>query len=278
VWLYVNDAITGNGQSTRGAANALVDFRLGAAGPIRPRQVIAQAACDSCHVQVQAHGGSRQAAEGCSICHTQGAMDRTVGARGNPCTTTAQCGGGAAGWETCQDTNNDGTPDTCVIATDPTPDQTIAFGPMIHEIHYARVRGGYAERNNLVNPGQLTVIGFRNSANNFQEILFPQDIRNCTKCHADAGGACSASAPCGVGQECVAGTCKNTAWLAPSARVCLSCHDEAAVFGHAALATYSDGSGAIIETCDVCHGRDADFAVDKVHNIAAPYRPPYPRE
>jgi hypothetical protein len=43
--------------------------------------------------------------------------------------------------------------------------------------------------------------------------------------------------------------------------------------------TYSNGTaGPPIETCEVCHGRDADFAIDKVHQIAAPYQPPYPRE
>jgi hypothetical protein len=278
MWLYVNDAVTVNGASVRGAANAIVDFQIGA-GTITPRQVIARAACDSCHVVTQAHGGGRQDAEGCALCHTQGAVDRTVGAKGAACTATAQCGGGAAGWETCDDTNNDGKLDTCVITTDPTPNQTIDFGPLVHSIHYARVRGGFAERANLVDPGQLVVVGFNNSVNNFSDILFPQDIRNCTKCHADAGGTCSASAPCGIGQSCIGGTCKNVAWQVPSARICLSCHDEDDATGHAAIMTYTDPvTNERIETCGVCHGDGADFAVSKVHNISAPYKPPYARE
>ena len=34
----------------------------------------------------------------------------------------------------------------------------------------------------------------------------------------------------------------------------------------------------VVESCDTCHGTDAEFSVDKVHNIASPYVPPYPRE
>src|SRR5262249_53694256 len=199
------------------------------------RQVIAQAACDSCHVKVQAHGGSRQAAAGCSICHTQGAADRAVGSTGNACSATVACAGAAAGWETCRDTNNDGTLDTCVMTADPTPNGTVDFSQMIHNIHYARLREGYAERKNLGNPGNLSIVGFRNRLLDFSEILWPRDIRNCTKCHADSAATCSATAPCGIGQACVGGACRNVAWKSPSARVCLSCHDMDDAFGHASI-------------------------------------------
>jgi hypothetical protein len=124
----------------------------------------------------------------------------------------------------------------------------------------------------------LSAVGFNNGVTTFDTDLFPQDVRNCKTCHADAGGACSASQPCGVGQSCVAGTCSNIAWLTPSTRVCTSCHDDASTAGHAAINTWTDGSGTVIETCETCHGSDADFAVDKVHNISNPYVPPYPRE
>jgi decaheme cytochrome c component MtrC/MtrF-like protein len=240
--------------------------------------VIAQAACDSCHVKVQAHGGGRQAAEGCSICHTEGALDRAVGSKGRACTANAACPGFAAGWETCQDTNNDTVLDACVMTADPTPNQVVDFSQMIHDIHYARVRDGFSERNNLVNAGKLSIVGFQNSLLDFSEILLPQDIRNCTKCHADAAGTCNSSTPCGVGQACMGGTCRNVAWQEPSRRVCLSCHDSSAAYGHAQIMTYTDpATNEQIETCQVCHGAEADFAIEKVHNISNPYVPPYPR-
>ncbi|MDB4969784.1 MAG: decaheme cytochrome c [Myxococcales bacterium] len=274
LWIYVNATVVAGGVSFRGAANGVVDFALGA-GPIRPRQVIADAACNACHVVVQAHGGSRQnVGSQCSGCHTRGAVDRTVGAKGIACTASAQCPGNAAGWETCQDTNADSVADACVITVDPTPNQSIDFAVLVHDIHFARLRGGYAERNNLVSPGSLVVVGFQNSVNAFETELFPQDIRNCKSCHADAGGVCSTTKPCGIGQACIGATCVNQAWLTPSTRVCTSCHDEATVFGHAALNTWTDPSGAVVETCETCHGIGADFAVATVHQIAAPYVPP----
>lgn len=281
LWLYVNQTITVNTASTRVAANAIVNFAVGGDLPIQPRQVVADAACNSCHVTVQAHGGSRQGmGSQCSNCHTKGAVDRTVGAKGVACTTDAQCAGNAAGWEACKDTNGDSTPDTCVITVDPTPNQPIYFAAMLHEIHFSRLRDGYAERNNLVAPGVLSLVGYNNSLDTLDTDLIPQDIRNCKKCHADAGGMCSASKPCGIGQSCQGGTCVNTAWLSPSALVCTSCHDDASTAAHAAINTWTDPNDPshVIESCDTCHGTDADFSVDKVHNISNPYVPPYPRE
>jgi OmcA/MtrC family decaheme c-type cytochrome len=276
VWAYVNESVAGG--AARDAANAVIDFALGAGQSIAPRQVIIADACNGCHVRVQAHGGSRQLrADACSLCHTRGAVDRTIGSKGMACTAAAQCPGNAAGWEDCKDTNGDSVLDTCVVTVDPTPGQPIDFSILIHDIHYARLRGGYAERNNNPNPGDLSLLGYLNTLDDMSDALFPQDIRNCTKCHADAGGSCSSSSPCGVGQSCVGGTCVNRAWLAPSARVCTSCHDDASTFGHAALMTWTDASGNQVETCETCHGDGAAFAVDAVHQIKNPYVPPYAR-
>ena len=133
----------------------------------------------------------------------------------------------------------------------------------------------------VVSPGVLSLVGFNNGLSRFDEDLLPQDVRNCKTCHVDAGGTCSAGAPCGVGQTCTGGTCVNTAWLEPSTRVCTSCHDDEQVFAHAALNTYTDDSTTpptVTQSCGTCHGPGAAFAVDKVHNISDPYVPPYPRE
>jgi hypothetical protein len=277
LYLYVTQNFSIDGQSVVDAGSGLLDFPFSVNAPVQPRQVILNAACNSCHVTVQAHGGGRREAQACSLCHSAGALDLGVGSKGAACTMTSQCGGGAAGWETCEDTNGDGIPDTCVITTDPTPEQTIEFPELIHGIHFARKLGGYAERNNLVSPGELVVIGYKNSVNNFQNVLLPQDVRNCTKCHADSGAACSNSQPCGIGQQCVAGMCQNNAYTTPSTAVCLSCHDDAESTAHAAINTWTDSSGNPVETCDVCHGPDAQFSVAIVHNISSPYVPPYSR-
>jgi hypothetical protein len=99
------------------------------------------------------------------------------------------------------------------------------------------------------------------NADYFKDVIFPQDIRNCTKCHAN-----------------------NPKWKQEPSRVaCLACHDSDEAKSHGKLMTFDltpdDPYGDdAVETCVVCHGADAAFAPDQVHNISTPYRPPYPRE
>jgi hypothetical protein len=277
LYLYVNESLSQNGQGYRDYAGVVKNFKLSLDQPIRARQVISDDACNSCHVQTALHGTSRREPSACNNCHTQFAQDRGVGARGRNCTVMPDnCPGSAGGWEMCQSPDG-GTSGTCVITRDPTPNTTIRFSVLVHAIHFARLREGYAERYNLV-PGTTVYAGFQNNIVNLSEILLPQDIRNCTKCHTDSLASCTNNQGCGVGQECVHQACVNKAWLNPSGEVCLSCHDNSAAFAHAAVNTYQDPDGGTVESCEVCHGRSADFAVDKVHQIANPYVPIYPRE
>jgi hypothetical protein len=276
LYIYVAETLQPSGARDASGAVTTVKFVPTAGGASGfdgvARDVITQAACDACHVKTQAHGGGRADPQGCFNCHNPGGMDRTVGATGIACGVPTDCPGNnanpALSWETC----NAGR---CTITQDPTPNQTVDFGPMIHSIHFARLLDGYAERNNLVTPG-LQIVGFNNVANDFSHILFPQDVRNCTTCHADTGASCS-SAPCGFGQTCTAGKCANTAWLTPSTRVCVSCHDSGVAYQHAASNTLVK-NGTTIETCSICHDPDGIEAVAQVHNISSPYVPPYPRE
>lgn len=95
----------------------------------------------------------------------------------------------------------------------------------------------------------------------FGEIIFPQDVRNCTKCHA-----------------------QSDSWKQKPSRIaCLACHDSDADKAHGQLMTWmpdpSDPYGPkSVETCVICHGQDAEFSADKVHDISSPYAPPYPRD
>ena len=277
VYLYITEQFSN--PSFRDYASVVKDFNLVVGNPAdaRPRQVISNAACNSCHIETALHGTSRRDPEACGVCHTNGAQDRIEGGTGISCTTDDQCPGHALGWEACR-----GTPGVCTIIQDPTPNITIKFPILVHKIHFARLLEGYAERNDIVLPGQLAYVGFQNSVVNLSEILFPQDVRNCTKCHADAvqpvngAATCTATAQCGIGQECQASKCVNRAWVKPTGDACTSCHDADHAFGHVQINTWQSPDGPV-ETCEVCHGVDADFAVEKVHNIWNPYVPPYPR-
>ncbi|HEX5135190.1 MAG TPA: cytochrome c3 family protein, partial [Thermoanaerobaculia bacterium] len=46
----------------------------------------------------------------------------------------------------------------------------------------------------------------------------------------------------------------------PTANACLGCHDTRSAAAHAFVNTAPFG-----EACASCHGRNAEFAVDKVH-------------
>jgi hypothetical protein len=220
----------------------------------------------------------------CSACHTRGAVDR--GTDRPDQATGAQCQQGVTvcgPFQTCLPTPAGVAPAKspnngyCVLTTDPTPNNPIEFGPLVHNIHFARLRGGYAESNFLAPyTGKLVFMAFNNSIADLSEILLPMDVRNCNACHGDQGGSCSSDAQCGMGQSCVSSKCVNTAWTAPSARICLTCHDEAEASGHAALNTWQSPGGPV-ETCNVCHGSDGDFSVQKVHSIRNPYVPTYQR-
>ncbi|MBI4234486.1 MAG: hypothetical protein HY686_08605 [Chloroflexi bacterium] len=126
----------------------------------------------------------------------------------------------------------------------------------VHGVHF----GGYLEHPEWIYAGAT---GNAASANAFNEIIFPQDIRNCTKCHSAE----------------TTGTWKT----APSRLACMACHDSGKATSHGALMTLDPtpldpyGSDAV-ETCTVCHGTGKEFSPDKVHNVSNPYKPPYPRE
>ena len=120
----------------------------------------------------------------------------------------------------------------------------------VHNIHF----GKYLEHPEY---------GYAGNPTAFAEIIFPQDVRNCTKCHtADTNGAWKTT---------------------PNRLACSGCHDSDKALAHMNLMTQNPNpsdpyDSRRVETCDLCHGAGKEFSPDKVHNIANPYVPPYPRE
>jgi OmcA/MtrC family decaheme c-type cytochrome len=59
---------------------------------------------------------------------------------------------------------------------------TIDFKVMVHKIHYGEnlpsVEAG----------GEYAIWGFENTKHDYSDVVYPQDIRNCTKCHDGADG------------------------------------------------------------------------------------------
>lgn len=127
------------------------------------------------------------------------------------------------------------------------PPQTVDFRTMIHKIH----------RGESLDPSDdYTIIGFGKSVNNFNDVRFPGDLRNCEKCHVNASeqlplkdNLLSVVTPRGYLNPTM-----------PTAAACLACHDDKPSASHALGNTTTLG-----EACSVCHSPDAQFSIDKVH-------------
>ena len=135
----------------------------------------------------------------------------------------------------------------CVMCHNPTladgtSKQSVSFATQIHSIH----RG-----NALANPYVL-------GTTNYQDVGFPGDLRVCTTCHAtdtyqvdNVGAVAAVASPGGF-----------TPTTMPIAAACQGCHDDKQTAGHAAINTDPNFG----ESCVVCHGKSAAFAVDTVHS------------
>jgi OmcA/MtrC family decaheme c-type cytochrome len=130
------------------------------------------------------------------------------------------------------------------------PPETIHFKYMIHRIHTGE---------NMTLP--FTIYGFGGSVNNFNEVRFPGDRRDCLKCHATVSGQQTYELPL-PDSALPTPTLRNPyiQLMQPTTAACLSCHDERPAAAHAFTMTTAFG-----EACEVCHGTDGDFAVARVH-------------
>jgi OmcA/MtrC family decaheme c-type cytochrome len=131
--------------------------------------------------------------------------------------------------------------------------ESISFQRMIHRIHTGE---------NLTQ--DFTIIGFGGSTNNFNEVRFPGDTRNCAKCHAS-----TAAYTLPLQQTNIASVTTLRDYFTPqgpATAACLGCHDNKDAAAHAYLNTAAfPGSTIGAEACATCHGTGKDWAVEKVH-------------
>ncbi|HTO88576.1 MAG TPA: OmcA/MtrC family decaheme c-type cytochrome [Thermoanaerobaculia bacterium] len=158
-------------------------------------------------------------------------------------------GGQRLNTEECVMCHNPNADDGSRRPTDKGPVESIDFKRMIHRIH----TGEEMTQN-------YTIYGFGTppSVNNFNEVRFPGDRRDCEKCHATDTQQVSETPPDGL-----LPTTTLRDWYTPMqhyAAACLGCHDTKAAAAHAFVNTAPFG-----EACAACHGADAEFSVDKVH-------------
>ncbi|MEP0774014.1 MAG: OmcA/MtrC family decaheme c-type cytochrome [Acidobacteriota bacterium] len=128
---------------------------------------------------------------------------------------------------------------------DKMPAESIHFKYMIHKIH----TGHNLER-------EYTAYGFGNVAHNYNEVLYPGDLRNCESCHVPG----SYGVP--ITKDALP-TPTLRDWytpMQPEAAACLSCHSSVQAAAHAWVNTAPFG-----EACASCHGDGRDYSVAKAH-------------
>ena len=153
----------------------------------------------------------------------------------------------------------------CVICHNPTegdqalrpanlgPAESVSFQRLIHRVHTGE---------NLTQ--DFTVIGFGGSTNNYNEVRFPADRRDCANCHAS-----TAAYTLPLQQTNIASVTTLRDYFTPqgpATAACLGCHDSKDAAAHAYLNTAAfPGSTIGAEACATCHGTGKDWAVEKVH-------------
>ncbi len=230
------------GETRHAALNPTLAFAVD--GELMPRrQIVATDLCNSCHLDLQAHGGQRKDAQYCTLCH-------------NP--------------------NNANDERTARVEGADVFVETVDLRSMIHRIHAGEflsqkhIYGGF--------PGPSTD-NPQGTPLDFSRVRFPRRLSDCTACHrqdswnipTQAGLLPSLSErrtctedPGDDGDQ----LCDLDQWVVelavftpPIQSACLGCHDSPAAIAHAQVMTSDSGA----ESCQVCHGPGEAEDVSVVH-------------
>jgi OmcA/MtrC family decaheme c-type cytochrome len=131
------------------------------------------------------------------------------------------------------------------------PTQSIDMPVMIHRIHL----GEDAQAGDQLTP--YIVYGFGGSVNDFSEVRYPGDLRNCNSCHVNG----SQQLPLPATRVNVTNPRAFINPTPPITAACTGCHVAKAVSAHA-----SQNTSQLGEACAVCHDPDGDFSVDAEHS------------
>lgn len=190
-------------KSVKTPANIIYDFIPSTGAPVAAtdaqRQVTSIGTCNTCHSKLAFHGGNRIDTQYCVMCHND----------------QRKFGRAAA---TVDSTTGDFTSTTYKFA-----DGTAAgdMPVMIHKIHMGE---------------ELTKLNYNYANVLFNEITYPQDQRNCTKCHTATNPA----------------TPQGDAWMNnPSRLACGACHDRV---DWANGTNHAGGPQLDDKNCTGCHG------------------------
>jgi OmcA/MtrC family decaheme c-type cytochrome len=217
-------------------ANATFDWVPSGGDVNLSRQIVTVESCNNCHTELTSHDGNSTDTDNCVTCHNPG-------------------------------------------ANDPISGESLDFKIMIHKLHQGIDLPTLSEVGNKYslfthNGTEETIfaendgIWVLNNKGTIDGIDYPQDIRNCTGCHADDADSVRNPNLQGVI------TSEGGNWKhIPSVETCSSCHDNTA-FNEEMLAAKPNSKKHVMfpsenDSCLFCHGEGQDESVENVHTVAA---------
>ena len=184
------------------------------------REIVATASCNNCHTSFAtsaigtsvAHGGARVEVQYCVMCHNPG-------------------------------------------TTDPDSGSSLDMQVMIHKIHTGNTlpsiqTATVPDVTPTLGAGYW-IVGYRGALSNFNTVLYPQDTRNCTTCHAQNNPALTEAA--------------NFATV-PTIAACGACHD---TVNFATGVNHGPGIIANNTQCAICHGSTATIDNGQLQVLAS---------
>ena len=197
------------------ANNAAYTFQpsTGATTGIFMREIVDTATCDGCHTQLSEHGGARVEVQYCVMCHNPG-------------------------------------------TTDPYSANSLDMKVMIHKIHTGSSLPSIQTASGTNSTPTLGIgywiVGYMESLNNFNTVVFPQDTRNCTTCHVQTHANLTQAA---------------NYMTVPNMEACGACHDNV---NFATGANHSPANIVANDTqCTTCHGSTSTIDNGQLQVVAA---------
>lgn len=155
-------------------------------------------------------------------------------------------GGSRMNPEFCVFCHNANNTDEAMRPADKGVPTSIEFDYLIHSIHKGEERDT-----------PFKVYGFGNNLVDFSEVAYPGKLSDCGKCHVPGANALPLRK---VLPQTVTQKGAVVSVTQPVTAVCSGCHADKPAGAHFQLMTTNG-----VETCEVCHGKGKEFAVDTVH-------------